>query len=193
MRCKPLPVRLAAPCPVICGLARATRGDIEARADAVALAARQRIHTWPPATFTWSTSCARAAPRCCRSFQRWWPMPAPWWKTWSFLRGRRAQRSRVHVQVIEAAIALGHYTINTGHGYATPAEFGALIAGIDANVPNISQAVISMATTTWAWPWPTSWKLSKMVHGSSSAPLMASVSVPAMPAGRACDGAACAP
>ena len=29
-------------------------------------------------------------------------------------------------------------------GYATPAEFGALIAGIDAHVPNIGQAVISV-------------------------------------------------
>ena len=49
-------------------------------------------------------------------------------------------------QVIEAAIAAGATTINIPDtvGYATPAEFGALIAGIDAHVPNIGQAVISV-------------------------------------------------
>ncbi|MCX5941445.1 MAG: 2-isopropylmalate synthase, partial [Cyanobium sp. LacPavin_0818_WC50_MAG_67_9] len=49
-------------------------------------------------------------------------------------------------QVIEAAIAAGATTINIPDtvGYATPAEFGALIAGINASVPNIDQAVISV-------------------------------------------------
>ena len=49
-------------------------------------------------------------------------------------------------EVIEAAIAAGATTINIPDtvGYATPAEFGALIAGIDAHVPNIGQAVISV-------------------------------------------------
>ncbi|MFZ9620023.1 MAG: 2-isopropylmalate synthase, partial [Prochlorococcaceae cyanobacterium] len=49
-------------------------------------------------------------------------------------------------QVIEAAIKAGATTINIPDtvGYATPAEFGELIAGINANVPNIDQAVISV-------------------------------------------------
>jgi len=49
-------------------------------------------------------------------------------------------------QVIEAAIQAGATTINIPDtvGYATPAEFGDLIAGINANVPSIDQAVISV-------------------------------------------------
>ncbi|MBM5810222.1 MAG: 2-isopropylmalate synthase, partial [Cyanobacteria bacterium M_surface_9_m1_291] len=49
-------------------------------------------------------------------------------------------------QVIEAAINAGATTINIPDtvGYATPAEFGELIAGINAYVPNIEQAVISV-------------------------------------------------
>ena len=49
-------------------------------------------------------------------------------------------------QVIEAAIAAGATTINIPDtvGYATPAEFGALIDGINRHVPNIDQAVISV-------------------------------------------------
>jgi 2-isopropylmalate synthase len=49
-------------------------------------------------------------------------------------------------QVIEAAIAAGATTINIPDtvGYTTPAEFGALIDGINRHVPNIDQAVISV-------------------------------------------------
>jgi 2-isopropylmalate synthase len=49
-------------------------------------------------------------------------------------------------QVIEAAIKAGASTINIPDtvGYATPAEFGALIAGINSAVPNIDQAIISV-------------------------------------------------
>jgi 2-isopropylmalate synthase len=49
-------------------------------------------------------------------------------------------------QVIEAAIDAGANTINIPDtvGYATPAEFGALIAGINGAVPNIGNAVLSV-------------------------------------------------
>ncbi|MEB3319819.1 MAG: 2-isopropylmalate synthase, partial [Cyanobium sp.] len=49
-------------------------------------------------------------------------------------------------QVIEAAIEAGATTINIPDtvGYATPAEFGELIAGINRSVPNIDSAVISV-------------------------------------------------
>ena len=50
------------------------------------------------------------------------------------------------VAVIAAAIDAGATTINIPDtvGYATPAEFGELIAGINRSVPNIDQAVISV-------------------------------------------------
>ena len=49
-------------------------------------------------------------------------------------------------QVLEAAIAAGATTVNIPDtvGYLTPTEFGDLIRGIKANVPNIDQAVISV-------------------------------------------------
>jgi 2-isopropylmalate synthase len=49
-------------------------------------------------------------------------------------------------RILEAVIAAGATTVNIPDtvGYATPQEFGSLIAGILANVPNIQQAVVSV-------------------------------------------------
>ena len=49
-------------------------------------------------------------------------------------------------EVIEAAISAGATTINIPDtvGYTTPTEFGDLIAGINQNVPNITDAVLSV-------------------------------------------------
>ena len=134
--------------PVICGLARATRGDIKACADAVAPAANQRIHTFlatsdihlehklrksraevlqiVPEMVAYARSLVDDVEFSCEDAGRSDP---------EFM-----------YEVIEAAIAAGATTINIPDtvGYATPAEFGALIAGIDAHVPNIGQAVISV-------------------------------------------------
>ena len=134
--------------PVICGLARATRGDIKACADAVAPAANQRIHTFlatsdihlehklrksraevlqiVPEMVAYARSLVDDVEFSCEDAGRSDP---------EFM-----------YQVIEAAIAAGATTINIPDtvGYSTPAEFGALIAGIDAHVPNIGQAVISV-------------------------------------------------
>lgn len=49
-------------------------------------------------------------------------------------------------RILEAAIGEGATTVNIPDtvGYAMPGEFGALIAGVKANVPNIGRAVISV-------------------------------------------------
>jgi 2-isopropylmalate synthase len=49
-------------------------------------------------------------------------------------------------QILEAVIDAGATTVNIPDtvGYAIPAEFGRLIAGITSNVPNIGRAVISV-------------------------------------------------
>ncbi|MCP9914989.1 2-isopropylmalate synthase [Cyanobium sp. ATX 6F1] len=134
--------------PVICGLARAARGDIKACADAVAPAARRRIHTFlatsdihlehklrksraevlaiVPEMVAYARSLVDDVEFSCEDAGRSDP---------EFM-----------YEVIEAAIAAGATTINIPDtvGYATPAEFGALIAGIDRHVPNIGGAVISV-------------------------------------------------
>ncbi|MEI6829037.1 MAG: 2-isopropylmalate synthase [Synechococcaceae cyanobacterium ELA445] len=134
--------------PVICGLARAARGDIKACADAVAPAVRKRIHTFlatsdihlehklrksraevlaiVPEMVAYARSLVEDVEFSCEDAGRSDP---------EFL-----------YEVIEAAIAAGATTINIPDtvGYATPGEFGALIAGIDRHVPNIAGAVISV-------------------------------------------------
>ncbi len=134
--------------PVICGLARATRGDIKACADAVAPAARRRIHTFI------ATSDIHLEHKLRKSRPEVVDIAAD---MVAYARSlvedvefscEDAGRSDPEFlyEVIEAAIAAGATTINIPDtvGYATPAEFGALIAGIDRHVPNIAQAVISV-------------------------------------------------
>jgi 2-isopropylmalate synthase len=134
--------------PVICGLARAAAGDIKACADAVAPAARRRIHTFI------ATSDIHLEHKLRKSRNEVLAITA---EMVEYARSlvddvefscEDAGRSdpEFMYEVIAAAIEAGATTINIPDtvGYATPAEFGDLIAGIDAHVPNINQAVISV-------------------------------------------------
>ena len=134
--------------PVICGLSRASKGDIKACAEAVAPAPRRRIHTFiatsdihlehklrksrkevlaiVPDMVAYAHSLVDDVEFSCEDAGRSDP---------EFL-----------YEVIEAAIAAGATTINIPDtvGYTTPTEFGELIAGIDRHVPNIGDAVLSV-------------------------------------------------
>ncbi len=134
--------------PVICGLARAAKGDIKACADAVAPAANKRIHTFI------ATSDIHLEHKLRKSRSEVLQIAG---EMVAYARSlvddvefscEDAGRSdpEFMYQVIEAAIAAGATTINIPDtvGYATPAEFGALIDGINRHVPNIDQAVISV-------------------------------------------------
>jgi 2-isopropylmalate synthase len=134
--------------PVICGLARAAAGDIKACADAVAPAARRRIHTFI------ATSDIHLEHKLRKSRSEVLAITSEMVKyarslvedvEFSCEDAGRSDPEFMY-QVIAAAIEAGATTINIPDtvGYATPAEFGALIAGIDAHVPNIDQAVISV-------------------------------------------------
>jgi 2-isopropylmalate synthase len=134
--------------PVICGLARAAAGDIKACAEAVAPAARRRIHTFLATSDIHLEHKLRktraevvAITREMVAYARSLVDDVEF----SCEDAGRSDPEFMH-QVIEAAIAAGATTINIPDtvGYATPAEFGALIAGINASVPNIDQAVISV-------------------------------------------------
>ena len=134
--------------PVICGLARAARGDIKACAEAVEPAARRRIHTFI------ATSDIHLEHKLRKSRSEVLQIAG---EMVAYARSlvddvefscEDAGRSdpEFMYQVIEAAIAAGATTINIPDtvGYTTPAEFGALIDGINRHVPNIDQAVISV-------------------------------------------------
>jgi 2-isopropylmalate synthase len=134
--------------PVICGLARAAAGDIKACAEAVAPAARHRIHTFIATSDIHLEHKLRKSRAEVLTITR---------ETVAYARSLvsdvefscedagRSDPEFMH-QVIEAAIEAGATTINIPDtvGYATPAEFGELIAGINASVPNIDRAVISV-------------------------------------------------
>lgn len=134
--------------PVIAGLARARKEDIERAGEAVRFAERRRIHTFiatsdihmqrklkmsPEAVL----EAAVAAVKLARQFTDDVEFSA-----------EDASRSEIDFlcRVIEATIHAGATTINIPDtvGYALPSEFGELIRQIMNRVPNVGHAVISI-------------------------------------------------
>ncbi len=134
--------------PIICGLARASKADIKACAEAVSPAPRRRIHTFiatsdihlehklrktrnevlqiVPEMVAYARSFVEDVEFSCEDAGRSDP---------EFL-----------YEVIELAIAAGAGTVNIPDtvGFTTPSEFGELIKGINSNVSNINDAIISV-------------------------------------------------
>ena len=134
--------------PTICGLARASRGDIKACADAVAPAPKRRIHTFIATSDIHLEHKLRKSRKDVLSI-----VPDMVAYARSFVDDvefscEDAGRSDPEFlyEVIQAAIAAGASTVNIPDtvGYTTPSEFGSLIEGIDRHVPNIDDAVISV-------------------------------------------------
>ncbi len=134
--------------PIICGLARANRPDIEAAARALKPAAKPRIHTFL------ATSDIHMEYKLKKTRQEVLAI-APDMVAYakSFFDDiefspEDAGRSDPEFlyAILEAVIDAGATTINIPDtvGYTTPAEFGALIGGIKKNVRNIDRAVISV-------------------------------------------------
>ena len=134
--------------PTICGLARATRQDIEAAARAVRPAAKPRIHTFI------ATSDIHLKHKLRKTREEVLEI-APEMVAYarSFVDDvefspEDAGRSDPEFlyPLLERAIAAGATTINIPDtvGYLTPKEFGGLIRGIKENVSNIDQAIISV-------------------------------------------------
>ena len=134
--------------PIICGLARASRGDIKACADAVAPAPKRRIHTFIATSDIHLEHKLRKSRKDVLGI-----VPEMVAYARSFVDDvefscEDAGRSDPEFlyEVIEAAIAAGASTVNIPDtvGYTTPSEFGSLIEGINRHVPNIDEAVISV-------------------------------------------------
>jgi|688.fasta_scaffold64000_2 2-isopropylmalate synthase len=134
--------------PTICGLARATQGDIARAAEAIKPAAKGRIHTFLATSdihMQYKLRKSRAEVLALA------PEMVAYAKTFTDdveFSPEDAGRSDPEFlyQVLEAAIAAGATTVNIPDtvGYLTPSEFGDLIRGIKTHVPNIDQAVISV-------------------------------------------------
>ena len=134
--------------PTICGLARATRSDIEAAAEAIKPAAKGRIHTFLATSdihLEYKLRKTRAEVLAIVPEMVAYARSKVADVEFSPEDAGRSDPEFLY-QVLEAAIAAGASTVNIPDtvGYLTPSEFGALIKGIKDNVPNIDQAIISV-------------------------------------------------
>ncbi|MFH1086895.1 MAG: 2-isopropylmalate synthase [Chloroflexota bacterium] len=134
--------------PIICGLARCVRGDVEAAWQAVKDAERRRIHTF----ISTSDIHLEHQLRMTREqvLQRTREMVALARSLcedveFSPMDATRSDPEFVY-QVLAVAIAEGATTLNIPDtvGYAQPHEFGELIRSIIAHTPGIEKAVISV-------------------------------------------------
>ncbi|MFQ5958913.1 MAG: 2-isopropylmalate synthase [Alphaproteobacteria bacterium] len=132
----------------VCGLARASRKDIDRAAEALEPAARKRIHTFistsplhmkyklqmePEAVHQAVIDSVTQARNMCDDVE------------WSCEDGSRSEHDFL-CRTVESAIKAGARTINIPDtvGYALPAEFAALIGMLFERVPNIDKAILSV-------------------------------------------------
>jgi len=134
--------------PVICGLARCVKGDIDAAWQAIQPAERRRIHTFIATSDIHMKHKLRMSRE--QVLERTGEMVA---YARSFCEDvefscEDAGRSDPEFlyQVLGRAIESGATTVNIPDtvGYTTPGEFGELIRGIKENTPGIDKAIISV-------------------------------------------------
>ena len=132
----------------VCGLSRATKGDIERCAEAIKPAASGRIHTFISTSplhmeYKLQMSPEKVLEKVKESvaFARTFTDDVEW----SAEDGSRTEHDFL-CRCVEAAIDSGARTINIPDtvGYAVPHEFHALIDMLMNRVPNIDKAVISV-------------------------------------------------
>ncbi len=134
--------------PVICGLARASKSDIKACAEAISPAPKKRIHTF---IATSDIHLEHKLRKTRSEVLAIVPDMVKYAKSFSEdveFSCEDAARSDPEFlyEVIQLAIEAGAGTINIPDtvGFITPSEFGDLIHGIDKNVSNINDAVLSV-------------------------------------------------
>lgn len=134
--------------PIICGLARATKGDIDKAWEAVRYAAHPRIHTFiatspihmqyklkmdPEQVIERAVQMVSYARSLCDDVE------------FSPEDAGRSDPEFLYL-VLGEVIKAGATTLNIPDtvGYTTPEEFGALISGIMRNTPGIENAIVSV-------------------------------------------------
>jgi len=133
---------------VICALARAHPDDIDRAWEAVKEAEHPRIHTFLSASEIHRVYQLKKSREEILQLSRDMVARAKKYTDdveFSPMDASRAEPAYIY-QILEAAIDAGANTVNIPDtvGYAIPNEFGSLIEGILQNVPNISQAVVSV-------------------------------------------------
>jgi len=134
--------------PIVCGLARAVKKDIDTAYNALKKAKRKRIHVFL------ATSKIHMKYKLQKAEDEILKQAAHFVKYARSLVGdvefspedaSRTQKDFLF-KVVEAVIAAGATTVNIPDtvGYAEPEEFGELISQIMTNVPNAHKAIISV-------------------------------------------------
>jgi 2-isopropylmalate synthase len=134
--------------PIICGLARATRSDIDKSWEAVQHAARPRIHTFLATSPIHMKHKLRMDPEEVVDQVREMVSYAKSYCDDVEFSPEDAGRSDPEFLylVLGVAIEAGATTLNIPDtvGYTTPDEFGALIGGIMAHTPGIENVIVSV-------------------------------------------------
>jgi 2-isopropylmalate synthase len=134
--------------PIICGLARASRGDIDKAWEAVRGAARPRIHTFlATSELHMKHKLRMTRPEVLERVKEMVAHARGYCEDVEYSpedAGRTVPEFLY--EVLTAAIAAGATTLNIPDtvGYTTPDEFGALIRGIRDNVAGAKDVVISV-------------------------------------------------
>ena len=133
---------------VVCGLARANAADIDRAGEALAPAARKRVHTFIGTSplhrkYQLQLDAEAVHERVVESVTRARRYTDD--VEWSGMDASRTEPDFLF-RCIESAIRAGASTVNIPDtvGYAYPEEFADLIREIRNNVPNIDRAVISV-------------------------------------------------
>ena len=134
--------------PVICGLARAIKKDIDAALRAVSAARRKRVHVFlATSKIHMKYKLKKAKEEILRQAVESVKYTRKFIDDVEFSPEDASRSEKKFLfRVVEAAIEAGATTINIPDtvGYAIPEEFGQLIREIKENVPNIAQAVLSV-------------------------------------------------
>ncbi len=132
----------------VCGLARATKGDIDRCAEAIRPAAQGRIHTFLSTSplhmkYKLQMEPDKVLAKVAESVAYARTLADD--VEWSAEDGSRTEPDFL-CRCVEAAIAAGARTINIPDtvGYAVPDEYAALIRQVLDRVPNVDRAVISV-------------------------------------------------
>jgi 2-isopropylmalate synthase len=134
--------------PIICGLARATKNDIDKAWQAVQHAAHPRIHTFLATSdihLQYKLRMTRDQVLEAVAGQVAYARSLCWDVEFSPEDAGRSDPEFLY-RVLDVAIRAGASTLNIPDtvGYTTPDEFGALIAGIIQLTPGIAQCIVSV-------------------------------------------------
>ena len=134
--------------PVICGLARCTKGDVEAAATAIAPAKRKRIHVFlATSEIHRKYKLEMAKPEIVRRAVEFVKLAKTFVDDVQFSPEDAARTEPDFLcEVVEKVIDAGATTVNITDtvGYSVPSLFGEVVAMLFRKVPNIGKATLSV-------------------------------------------------